>query len=453
MRQPVTLPAPYGDLAFSDSWYARALGLIPCTTQTLAKGPSQFVQGLAPKYLQRGAGCLVWDVDGNEYLDFGMAVGPLVLGYGHPAVDEAIRAQLADGITFTLMHPLEVQVAELVREVVPGAERVRFAKSGAEVTSAAVRLARAFTGRSRVLCCGYHGWHDWYVAVTERAAGVPGAVQDLTSTFAYNDLGSLADALDDEVACVILEPMTFEEPRPDFLPELRRMCTERGALLVFDEMWTGFRLAVGGAQERFGVTADLACFSKAVANGMPLSLLTGRADVMSLLENEVFFFSTFGGETLSLAAARATIETLRAEDVPAHLERVGGELRDGINDIARGRGLDFVRCIGPGARSLVVFDSAVGDPLLMKSLVQQELLAHGILWPGTHTLSLAHTERDVDWTLGAYEHAFAVLSEAVALQDLARRLRGAPVAAAFRRPLGFHSKPRRPRPLPFTPAR
>jgi glutamate-1-semialdehyde aminotransferase len=228
----------YPSIVRSDALYARALGLIPAATQTLAKGPGQWVKGVAPKYLKSGRGCRVWDVDGNEYVDLVMAVGPLSLGYAYPAVDEAIRAQLADGVTFSLMHPLEVEVAERVRDLVPGAESVRFSKTGADVTSAAVRLARAFTGRDRVLCCGYHGWHDWHVPVTGRGLGVPAAVRELTSTFAYNDLDSVLDALDDEVACVILEPLVFEAPRDDFLRKLRMACDEHGTLLVFDEMWT-----------------------------------------------------------------------------------------------------------------------------------------------------------------------------------------------------------------------
>ncbi len=315
----------------SQALYSRAMGLIPAVTQTLAKGPGQFVEGVAPKYLARGRGSHVWDVDGNEYLDFSMAVGPISLGYAYPAVDDAIAAQLRSGITFSLMHPLEVEVAELLREVVPGAESVRFGKTGAEVTSAAVRLARAFTGRGKVLCCGYHGWHDWYIGVTDRGAGVPAAVRDLTYTVPYNDLAAAREAIDDETACVILEPMTFEAPKAGYLEGLRDTCHERGALLVFDEMWTGFRLALGGAQEAFGVTADLACFSKAVANGMPLSILTGRRDVMARLERDVFFFSTFGGEALSLAAAKVTIGEIRNRRVLAQLARQGSRIREGYN--------------------------------------------------------------------------------------------------------------------------
>src|SRR5262249_12925015 len=181
-------------------------------------------------------------------------------GYCYEPVDRAIREQLADGITFSLVHPLEVEVAELVREVVPGAEMVRYSKTGCDVTSAAVRLARAFTSRSKVLSCGYHGWHDWYIAVTDRDRGIPERVTELSWTFPCNDVDALIQSLDAETACVILEPTVFEEPKPGYLEAVREACTKNGTLLVFDEMWTGFRIALGGAQERFGVKADLACF-------------------------------------------------------------------------------------------------------------------------------------------------------------------------------------------------
>jgi glutamate-1-semialdehyde 2,1-aminomutase len=428
----------------SDAYYARALGLIPSATQTLAKGPEQFVKGLAPKYLKRGRGSHVWDVDGNEYLDYSMGVGPLSLGYAYPAVDEAIRAQLADGITFSLMHPLEVEVAELVGAAVPNAESVRFSKTGCDVTTAAVRLARAFTSRSKVLCCGYHGWHDWYISVTERSLGIPDAVKDLTSTFRYNDLFSVEEALDDDTACVILEPVTFEAPEATFLSGLKALCESRGTLLIFDEMWTGFRLALGGAQEYFGVVPDLACFSKAIANGMPLSVLTGRKDVMDLLEKDVFFFTTFGGEALSLAAAKATLEVMRAAGVSRHLARLGNALKDGYNALAQSLGLDFTRCVGLDGRTLVTFDLRAGDPLELKSFVQQELLRRGILWGGFHNISFSHTDRDIEYTLDAYTQVLDLLGRAVEAGEVRSQLRGEPVAPVFRRSSEFHVKPARP---------
>jgi glutamate-1-semialdehyde aminotransferase len=429
-------------IARSNEWHARATGLIPGYTQTLAKGPGQYVGGVAPKYLQRGKGSHVWDVDGNEFIDFNMAIGPLSLGYAYDAVDRAIREQLEDGITFSMMHPLEVEVAELVRDTVPNADMVRFSKTGADVTSAAVRLARAFTGRSKVICCGYHGWHDWYISVTDRARGVPGDVQDLTLTFAYNDITSVVDALDEDTACAILEPMVFEEPRDGFLHELKAACRRNGTLLIFDEMWTGFRYALGGAQERFGVDADLACYSKAIANGMPLAVLAGRADVMRLCEKDVFFFTTFGGEALSLAAAKATIRELRDRRVPAYLASKGQLLQDGYNEIARELAMPYTRAVGLPCRSMVTFDAKAGGPLEMKSLVQQELFARGILWSGFHNMSFSHTDADVAHTLTAYREALITLREAVDAGSVRQALLGSPVEPVFRRTSNFNMKPR-----------
>jgi len=411
----------------------RATGLIPSLTQTLAKGPTQYVRGVAPVYLERGRGSHVWDVDGNEYIDMTMAVGPLSLGYSYPRVDRAIKAQLDEGITFSLMHPLEVEVAELIRSAVPGAENVRYSKTGADVTSAAVRISRAFTRRERVLCSGYHGWHDWYVGTTGRPYGVPGATRELTRSFKHNDPAALLDLLDDKVACVILEPVLFETLKDDYLQIVRHACSQVGALLIFDEMWTGFRLELGGAQERYDVKADLACFSKAIANGMPLAVLTGRADVMRLLEEDVFMYTTFGGEALSLAAAGATIRELREKQVPSNLRLRGGHLQAGYNQLARERGLEFTRAIGMEARTMIQFDADAGDPLLQKSLIQQEMLRHGVLWAGFHNLSFGHGDEEVAHVLGAYARALDVLADAVKKGDLAARILGTPVQPVFRK--------------------
>lgn len=427
--------------AASDALFARSQGLIPAHTQTLAKGPGQWVEGAAPKYLRRGKGAHVWDVDGNEYVDLMMGIGPLVLGYCDERVDEAIHAQLSDGITFSMMHPLEVEVAERVRDVVPNTESVRFSKTGCDVTTAAVRLARAFTGRNKVLCCGYHGWHDWYVSVTDRARGIPASTGELVHTFAFNDLQSVVDGLDDDTACVILEPRVFEAPAPGFLEGLRALCDARGVLLVFDEMWSGFRFALGGAQEKYGVRADLACFSKAIANGMPLSVLSGRADVMSLLAKDVFFFTTFGGEALSLAAAAATIDILRWTDALATIATQGRALRDGYNALARELDLGFTRCFGDDARSIVTFDAKAGDPLVLKSFVQQEMVARGVLWGGFHNVCAALTDDDVARTLDAYRSSLTLLRDALHKGDVRERLRGKPVEPVFRKTTNFHMKP------------
>jgi glutamate-1-semialdehyde aminotransferase len=433
----------YPSITKSDEYYKVALELIPAQTQTLAKGTGQNIKGVAPKYLQRGKGSHVWDVDGNEFIDYTMGVGPLSLGYAYDVVDEAIKAQLKDGITFSLTHPLEVEVAELINKVVPNAESIRYSRGGADVVSGAVRVARAYTGRNKVLCCGYHGWHDWYIAVTDRNKGIPQAIQDLTFTFSYNDIQSVIDSIDEDTACVVLEPYVFEEPKNDFLQKLRDVCTKNGTLLVFDEMWSGFRIALGGAQEYFGVKADLACFSKAVANGMPLSVLTGKKEIMSVLEKDVFFFNTFGGEALSLAAAKATINEMIEKNVPAQLAKQGNKLKVGYNKIAEELGMNYTKCTGFDCRTIITFDSSAGNPLEMKSLVQQEMIKRGILWGGFHNMSFSHFDSDIEYTLTAYKEVLPILKKAVDENSVKGYLRGEPVEPVFRKVSNFNMKPKK----------
>jgi glutamate-1-semialdehyde aminotransferase len=444
MPNSIKFNKDYPDIIKSDQLYERAVDLIPSVTQTLAKGPGQHIKGIAPKYLVRGKGSHVWDADGNEYIDFNMGIGPLSLGYAYDKVDEAIKAQLKDGITFSLMHPLEVEVAELINEVVPNAESIRYSKTGADVTSAAVRAARAYTSREKVLCCGYHGWHDWYISVTDRNKGIPDAAKDLTFTFNYNDIQSVIDSINSETACVILEPFVFEEPKDNFLQKLRDVCDENGTVLIFDEMWTGFRIALGGAQEHFNVNADLACFSKAVANGMPLSILTGRKDIMQLFEKDVFFFTTFGGEALSLAAAKATINEIREKNVPAFLAEQGKKLRDGYNKIVYELGIEYSKCSGFDCRSIITFDQAKSgqNPLEMKSLVQQEMIKRGILWSGFHNMCFSHSDDDIAYTLTAYYDVLPILKEAVDKHDVKSFLKGKPVEPVFRKTSNFNTKPK-----------
>ncbi|MCJ7552874.1 MAG: aminotransferase class III-fold pyridoxal phosphate-dependent enzyme [Ignavibacteriaceae bacterium] len=442
MPNKVDFNKDYPVIKISDEYYQKALELIPAVTQTLAKGPGQNIKGVAPKYLQRGKGSHVWDVDGNEYIDFNMGIGPLSLGYAYKKVDKAIKKQLEDGITFSLMHPLEVEVAELINKLVPNAESIRYSKTGADVTSAAVRVARAFTGREKVLCCGYHGWHDWYISVTDRNKGIPQAIQDLSFTFNYNDIQSVKDSIDEDTAAVILEPFVFEEPKNNFLKKLREVCTANGTLLIFDEMWTGFRVAIGGAQEYFGVKADLACFSKAVANGMPIAILTGRKDVMSLLEKDVFFFTTFGGEALSLAAAKATINEIEEKNVPAFLAKQGKKLKDGYNKIAQELGMNYTKCTGFECRTIITFDPSAGNPLEMKSLIQQEMIKRGILWGGFHNMSFSHSDEDVEYTFKVYREVLPILKKAVDENNVKGYLRGEPVEAVFRKTSNFNLKPK-----------
>ena len=418
----------------------RARKRMPSVTQTLAKGPTQYVEGVAPAFLAKGEGARVWDVDGNEYIDFNMGIGPIILGYQYPKVDEAIQAQLKSGITFSLIHPLEVEVAELVNEVIPNAEMVRFSKTGADVTSAAIRAARAFTKRDKVLCCGYHGWHDWYIGTTPRNHGVPSAVSNLIQSFNYNDIESLEKKINNETACVIMEPMLFEQPSNEFLFQVKSLCEKHGALLIFDEMWTGFRLGLGGAQQVFDVKADLATFSKALANGMPLSMITGRADVMKVFDEEVFFYTTFGGEALSLAAAKATIEEIRDKNVCQVIENRGRRLRDGINTLAEKYEIDFLKCMGFGCRSMSAFASSTENPLTLKSYFQQELIRWGILWSGSQVISFSHTDADIEHFLSAADAILPEMKERVEQGKLAEAIRGKLIQPVFRTTTGKDSK-------------
>jgi len=411
--------------------------VIPALTQTLSKNPTQWVQGVAPAYLARGEGAHVWDVDGNRYIDFPMALGPVILGHADPAVEEAIVRQLRDGIVFTLSHPIEVEIAERVVDLVPGAERVRFAKTGSDVTTAAVRLARACTGRDKVLVCGYHGWQDWYIGSTSRSLGVPQAVRALTGTFVFNDLTSLGAALEQQrgqTAAVVLEPCGAYEPDPGFLEGVLERAHRNGALVVFDEVITGFRLAPGGAQERYGVQADLVVFGKALGNGMPISAIAGRAELMDRLE-DVFFSGTHGGEALSLAAAGAVLDRLDARAYEA-LYSKGERLRAGIQRaIAAARVGEWVEVSGAAPRTVVTIRepdvAGVGAGLPAKTLVQQELVKRGVLFNGSNFICLAHSDEDIEVAVDAYSQALALLAEGIA-GDLLGMLEGDLLQPAFR---------------------
>jgi glutamate-1-semialdehyde aminotransferase len=426
------------NLAESERLLAVAAGLVPAWTQTLSKNPTQWMRGVAPAYVARAKGAHVWDVDGNRYIDYPMALGPIILGHAHPAVNAAVTRQLEDGVAFTLPHPIELDVAQVIVERVPGIEMVRFGKTGSDATSAAVRLARAITGREHVIAGGYHGWHDWFIGSTSRQAGVPRAVIELIDTFAFNDLASLDAALAGQAgdtAAVILEPAAASEPEPGFLQGVVDRAHAAGALVIFDEIVTGFRLGPGGAQERYGVTADLVTFGKALANGLPLSAITGRAELMRVLE-DVFFSGTHGGEALSLAAARATLDVLDA-GAYARLARTGERLREGIQGAIDSAGVgDFVRITGPAERTQV----HVAEPpdgageLLAKSLVQQELVKRGVLFNGANLISLAHSDDDVDETVAAYGVALTRLADGWAdgAAGLRALLEGEPLQPAFR---------------------
>jgi len=420
----------------SEAMLRQALEVIPLGSQTFSKSKTHYPLGVSPYFAERGKGSRLWDVDGNEYIDFINSLAAINLGYGDAEVDGAVRAQLDKGVVFSLSHGLEREVAELLVEMVPCAELVRFGKNGSDATAGAIRVARAFTGRDRVAACGYHGWQDWYIGATTRNRGVPKATSDLTHLFPYNDLAALDATLrahPGEFAAVIMEPMNVAAPAPGYLAGVKEIAHRHGALLIFDETITGFRFAPGGAQEKFSVTPDLATFGKGMANGYPLSAVAGRADVMRLME-EIFYSFTFGGETLSLAAAKATMLKLRREDACGHYQRQGSRLMRDVDALIARHGLGQVlRQAGdPSWSFLIIGDAPAYSQWEIKTLFLQEVFARGILTLGTHNLSLSHSDADIARLLKVYDEVFAILADVLQNRSLKQYLRCAVLQPLFK---------------------
>ena len=396
---------------------SRALETIPLGAQTFSRSHIQFPEDHAPLFLTHGDGGRVWDVDGNEYVDLICGLMPVVLGYRDPDVDAAVKEQLNRGITFSLATELEAEVAEKLVETIPCAEMVRFGKNGSDVNTGAIRVARAATGRERIAVCGYHGWHDWYVGATTRNKGIPRAVQQLTHPFMFNDLASLEKLFAEypgEFAAVIMEPMNMVDPDPGFLQGVADKTRQEGAVFIFDEIITGFRFANGGAQEYFGVTPDLATFGKALGNGMPISAVVGRRNLMQEMEH-IFFSSTFGGETLSLAAASALLDKMQREPVVEMLWRKGEEMVSQIHRHIAEFDLQQVLRLAGKAPWTVLEVKGCGD--VRKEAIKTHLLSrlntHGVLSVGVHSICYAHTNADLVQVVDAY---------AVALEELRRDL-------------------------------
>ncbi len=414
----------------------KAKQYIPDCSQTFSKGPSQFVQGVSPAFLEKGLGSYVWDVDGNKYIDYAMALGPIILGHSYPVVTKAVKRQLKYGTTFTLPHRLEVELAELLCGIIPCSESIRFGKNGSDATSGAVRLARAYTGRDKIACCGYHGWQDWYIATTTRNKGIPKVVNDLTLTFEYNKIESLEKIFSrnrNQIACVIMEPVGVIEPQSNFLQDVRDITHKNGALLIFDEVITGFRFSLSGAQGYFNVIPDLACFGKSMGNGFPISAIVGKRRIMKMFE-EVFYSFTFGGEVASIAAAIATIKELKIKDVISYLWRQGRKIKDGYNLLAKEYGLEnYTQCIGFYPRTIIIFkDRQKQEYLLLKSLFQQECIKRGILFTGAHNICFSHSDRDIGYTLKVYREALKILKKAIDKGNVSKFLKGEPIKPVFR---------------------
>lgn len=412
-----------------------AESVIPLGSQTFSKSRTQYPVGVSPFFASKGSGSYLWDVDGNKYVDLVASLAAVTLGYGDPEINKAVKRQLKRGVSLSLSSKLETEVAEKIIDLVPSAEMVRFAKNGSDATSAAVRIARHFTGRDHIISIGYHGWHDWYIGSTTRSMGVPSAVQALTLSARYNELSHVENLFEEvkgDVAAVILEPMNSVDPAPGYLESLRSFCSSNNILLIFDEVITGFRFARGGAQELFGVTPDLSCFGKGIANGFPISVIAGRREIMEGFK-EVFFSGTFGGELLSLTAANVVLDKVRDNSVIPELYRLGQAIQQGLlSEISRNK-YEFINLSGNPTWTFLNWTLS-SDALQnkVKTYFLQEMFKRGILVLSTNNVTTTLSQKDISKILTAYAEVFEAISQALEKDSLDALLECQPIVPLFK---------------------
>ncbi len=431
-EQLSTEPLPEREFEQSDRVLTRSLKTIPFGAQTFSKSHIQFPAGRAPLYVSHGDGAYIFDIDGNRYVDLVSAVLPVVLGYRDPDVDEAIRRQLDQGISFSLATELEAELSELICKHIPCAEMVKFGKSGTDVTTAAIRLARAYTGRDHIIYSGYHGWSDWSMARTDRNLGIPEGVRQLSHRFILGGDGTL-DVHPKDTAAIIVEP----NDNPDHLKALRKYCTEHGIVLIFDEIITGFRYSMGGAQKLFNVTPDLACFGKAMANGMPISALVGKRNIMQKMQppDNIFYSGTFFGETLSIAAAIACIKKMERENVIPKLWYSGQYLATKIEGFIEKHGLvSVVSLTGMAPRKILNFMPRTldvqGTADQIRTLFMQEMIQGGVLIINSNNVSFAHKQPELNRIVTAYDRALGAISRSIVCGNIADLVGNSVVSAA-----------------------
>jgi glutamate-1-semialdehyde aminotransferase len=418
---------------------ARAEKVIPRASQTLSKAPDQFVRGVSPYAISSAKGCFSLDVDGNKYIDLASSLGAIILGYQHPVVEKAVAKQRKLGTIFSLPGDIEVELAERLTKMLPFIEMVRFGLNGSDVTTAAVRVARAHTGRDHVAKCGYHGWADWSIATHPlRSGGIPQTVKDLTHEFGYNNIESLEKIFQtypDQIAAVVLEPYNTTLPVDNFLQKVKDLAHKYGAVLVFDELVTGFRLSFGGAAQYFNVEPDLVCYGKAISNGEPLSVLAGRKEIMQALDtNNIFFSFTYGGYLPSIRASLAVLDFMKAKKVQKQLWKSGELLSRGYNKLATLYSVP-TKAMGIGPMPHFLFKDAEGnDNLPLKSLFLQECAKEGILTNCSVALNYSLNESVMKEVLKRIERVFRVLQAAIQEDAILKRLEG-PVIRPRSRPV------------------
>ena len=430
----------------NNEFYAeRANQLIPGGAHTYSKGGDQFPE-IAPRIIKRGMGCKLWDVDGNEFTDMAMSLGTVVLGHAYGPVLEAVKRELNDGVNFCLPSVIEGELAELLIDLIPSAEMVKFGKHGSDAVTGAIKLARAYTGRKYIARCAddaFNAIHDWFIGSTIVNRGVPEEIQRLTLKFNYNDINScqkLFDEFPGQIACFILEPVSFIEPKDNFLEKLKAMCEKNGALLIFDEVVSGFRFALGGAQEFVRVTPHLSAFGKAMANGFSVSALVGQREFMRLggidhNQERVFLLSTtHGGETHALAAAITSINEIRNHNLVKYFWETGKKLMDGIRKAAEEVGAEkYINIAGYSVKPSFSFKDEAGNvSMVARTLFLQETISRGLLMPYM-VPSFAHKQEDINFAIDCVREALIVMKEAAEGRGMASAIKGGIVKPVFRK--------------------
>lgn len=419
------------DFSNSEKYKKKAIDFIPGLAQTFSKAPYSYVEGVYPSFVKSGVGAYVTDVDNNVFLDYVLSLGPIVLGYNYPVVNDTIIETLKKGITFSMPHFYEIELAELMNTIVPSAEMTKFTKTGSDAVTAAVRAARAITGKEKIAYCGSGGvWHDWFICTTSRGAGVPKFNRDLIRIFEYNKIETLEKVFEsnkDEIAAVCIEPSVLDSPQNNFLQKVKKITHENNAVLIFDEIVTGFRMALGGGQEYFDVIPDISCFGKGMANGMPLGAITGKKEYMKIF-HEIFYSTTYAGEILSLAASMATINEIKEKNVVRYIWERGTELQKGFNKIIEQLDLPINIRGYPPRLKLFVKDENGNDSMLLISILFQECIKRRIMFgPGTIFNSFSHNSDDSQKTITVFSEACEVLKKAINSSNPKEFLKGKPM--------------------------
>lgn len=411
---------------------------LPAETHTFSRGHKCFVDGIYPIFAQSGKGSTFVDVDGNKYIDYMAALGPIILGYSYDAVNKQIKKQIDDGTIFSLPHRLEVESAEMMCKIIPSADMAKFSKTGSDSVTAAVRASRAVTGKNGIAYCGGGGvWHDWFTVITSRNFGIPKSQRNMIKIFEYNNIESLKSLLDNnkEIGTVCMEPMTFEYPKKNFLNMVKKITHEHDALLIFDEVQTGFRWSIGGAEKYFNIKPDLSTWGKAIANGMPLGAITGRSEFMRIF-NDVFYSTTFAGEAASLAAFHATVIELEEKDAIKHIHEMGEKFRRQFQKLIYENNAPITIHGFPAKLKLTFDDEKNGDTLLMRSLFCQEMIGRGIFfWQGPLFHTFSHTLDNMKKTLDASYQAIRILERATNAKTMMQMLKGRPMERVMKFPV------------------